>query len=41
MLIIILIGLLEIFIGYILLTIAFFTAPKEIQLNNVEETNVM
>jgi uncharacterized membrane protein len=38
---IILIGLLGIFIGNILLTIAFFTAPKEIQLNNAEETNVM
>ncbi|EEP59816.1 hypothetical protein SULYE_1690 [Sulfurihydrogenibium yellowstonense SS-5] len=38
---IILIGLLGILIGYILLTIAFFTAPMEIQLNNVEEVNVM
>jgi len=38
---IILIGLLGIFIGNILLTVAFFTAPKEIQLNNAEETNVM
>lgn len=38
---IILIGLLGIFIGNILLTVAFFIAPKEIQLNNAEETNVM
>jgi uncharacterized membrane protein len=38
---IILIGLLGIFIGNILLTIAFFTAPKEIQLNNAEETSAM
>jgi Predicted membrane protein len=38
---IILVGSLGIFIGNILLTIAFFTAPKEIQLNNAEEANVM
>jgi uncharacterized membrane protein len=38
---IIFIGFLVIFIGNILLTIAFFTTPKEIQLNNAAETNVM
>jgi len=34
---IILIGVIATYIGIILLTVAFFTAPKEIQLNNTEE----
>jgi hypothetical protein len=39
-LLIILIGSVAVFIGYILLTIAFFTAPKEIELANNNVLNL-